>query len=177
MKKLIISLSAIAGFSITKYFLNSFEFNAEWWALLVLAVLTGLFTWVISELSFKFRVANALISTGILLLLLMTVIPLFKNFEFLAIIIGFVLVAIPTELIANGKLRVGDLILDPIIAVSTALLIQKVNIQFFTPLILFVAFVIIILLDISIKGVKKSKQNIVEIEHEEPNLGKIDIEV
>lgn len=176
MKKLLTVLSAIAGFSITQYLLNSLGFNSEWWTFLVLAIFTGIFTWLFTELCNKFRIANAIFSTGIALLFFMTVIPLFEKYEFVAISVLFVLVAIPTELLANRKLRLGDFILDPIIAVSTALLIQKINISLLNPLILFAAFALIIILDISIKRAKsEQKEEVTEVE--KPHNGKIDIEM
>ena len=175
MKKIVCLLSAIAAFSLTKYVLVSLEAESQWWVLPVLAIATGLITVILYELSNKFRIANSLLAMGVHLLFNMTLLPLFRGYEFWVMFLTFLSISVFTELAVNKKLHLGDLFLNPTIAALSAFVIQKINIHLLTPVVLIISYVMIICINISFK--KNGNIDTLEEDDEPVNNNKIDISI
>lgn len=163
-KNTLFLLSAIAGFTFTHYYMSEFSLLGNWWSLLALTVIGGLFSLVTFHLASNHRIANAIISTGLAIVLVSTLLPLFEQFEFInyfpsheffefiVMAVAFLAIAFPTEGCVNKRFHKGDLILDPLVSAIVSFVITWLKKPLITPGIIFVGFIIIIFINISLKG-------------------------
>lgn len=163
-KNTLFLLSAIAGFTLTYYYMNEFSLLSNWWSLLALAVISGFFSLITYHLASNHRIANAIISTGLAIVLVSTLLPLFEQFEFInyfpsheffefiVMAVTFLAIAFPTEGCVNNQFHKGDLVLDPLVSAIVSFVITWLKKPLITPGIIFVGFIIIIFINISLKG-------------------------
>ena len=164
MKNSYLVFSAIAGFTLTYYYMSEFSLLSNWWSLLALAVISGFFSLITYHLASNHRIANAIISTGLAIVLVSTLLPLFEQFEFInyfpsheffefiVMAVAFLAIAFPTEGCVNKRFHKGDLVLDPLVSAIVSFVITWLKKPLITPGIIFVGFIIIIFINISLKG-------------------------
>lgn len=168
-------LSAIAGFSIISYYIKIGNLHEIWWSNCFLIMTGGLASLALYNLAIRHRIFNVIISTGITIFLLGSILPLFEElklkdffpsdefFAFIVISIVFLAIAFPTEGIVNKHFQKGDLILVPLISVLIAFVLIWSKENIFTPAILSLGYIIILFINISLKRIKNDNQSEEEI--------------
>lgn len=125
-----ITLTPIALIAIGWYLYTSFDVFDQWYALPLLAVGTGILTLIIPWGAQRFKSLNTVISTGIVVLLMLTVLPLVEgeNHQYLwgNLFLQMYVVALGTEWLSYTKIRLGDVIIDLAICALAAYFVTLV---------------------------------------------------
>lgn len=125
-----IALTPIALIAIGWYLYTSFDVFDQWYALPAFALSTGILTLIIPLVTQRFKSLNTVISTGIVVLLILTVLPLVEgeHHQYLwgNLLLQMYAVALGTEWLSYTKIRVGDAIIDFAICALSAYFITLV---------------------------------------------------
>ena len=125
-------LTVIAVIAITWYLITSFDAINKWWSLPLIAIAPGILSIVLPTIARRFKAFNSVISTGITVLLMITVLPLVigENNEYLwgnsFLLISSI--SLLSELYVYHKIQIGDIIIDlALSALAAWLIVQTTN--------------------------------------------------
>lgn len=144
-------LTVIATIAITWYLITSFDVINKGWSLPLIAVITGVCSIILPGIAKRFKAFNTVISTGITVLLMITVLPLLigENNEYLwgNTFILISAISLLSELYVYHKIQFGDLIIDfALSALSAWLIIQSTNCIIIL-VILLITYILILLIN------------------------------
>lgn len=144
-------LTVIATIAITWYLITSFDVINKSWSLPLIAIVPGIFSIILPRIAKRFKAFHSVISTGITILLMITVLPLFvgENNEYLWGNSFFLIssISLLSELYVYHKIQLGDLIIDLALSALSAWLIVQTTNCIIILVILLITYILILLIN------------------------------